>query len=120
MRFETATGFTQISTDDGAIFRARRRLAVAEYWMPFVADIKGSQAVVNGSEETGMEFQFQLPRRFRSSDGGRSWSRKYLRGNGQRMGAFTGKAKGARLVEAWDQSSADRDRYGLRFHRELD
>jgi hypothetical protein len=81
-------------------------------------DIVGSKVLLLAGKAYGDLDPFVEEWRFRSSDGGATFTRKKVGEKGTRMGAWSGSASSPRAVEAWDDWTAITGDNHIRFHRE--
>lgn len=115
--------FTRRSTDGGASFSSPVKRLDGEPTCCFVAypesvDIVGSRVLLLAGKAYGDLDAFVEEWRFRSTDGGASFTKKKVGEQGARMGAWSGSARAPRAVEAWDDWTDHEGDNHLRFHRE--
>jgi hypothetical protein len=115
--------FTRRSTNGGASFSSAVKRLDGEPTCCFIAypesvDIVGSKVLLLAGKAYGDLDPFVEEWRFRSTDGGASFTRKKVGERGTRMGAWSGSANAPRAVEAWDDWTDHEGDNHIRFHRE--
>jgi hypothetical protein len=118
----------RVSADKGATWGRARVLRDEPFpseigALPTNADVRGKRIVVSGVEIGGIETPSGKGFLYRSTDGGRRWSR--VRGSSKAgskaVGAFMTPGGRVRMVQAWDDSlgfEAAMDPQALRFRRQ--
>lgn len=115
--------FTRRSTDGGASFGSAVKRLDGEPTCCFIAypesvDIVGKRVLLLAGKAYGDLDPFVEEWRFRSTDGGASFTKKKVGEQGARMGAWSGSASAPRAVEAWDDWTVFSGDNHVRFHRE--
>ncbi len=115
--------YTRRSTNGGSSFSGRVKRIDGDATCCFVGypnslDIVGARVLLLAGKAYGDVDVYTEQWRFRSADGGATFSRRKVGTKGERMGAYRGSAAAPRIVEAWDDWTDWEGPNRIRFHRE--